>query len=118
MRRESVGLAIKNSYTYLKGDLIIPDTPVGMIIFVHGSGSSKSSHRNQLLSNRLNKNNIATLLFDLLSKEEQDSDLQLVLDTSISNKVALFQVTFGEIDWCNSNEKSSYNITLTSNCRR
>lgn len=79
MQRESVTLSIKNStsYTYLKGDLIIPDTPVGMIVFVHGSGSSKSSHRNQLVSDKLNKNNIATLLFDLLSKEEQDSDMQL-----------------------------------------
>ncbi len=79
MQRESVRLSIKNSssYTYLKGDLIIPDTPVGMIVFVHGSGSSKSSHRNQLVSDKLNENNIATLLFDLLSKEEQDSDMQL-----------------------------------------
>jgi hypothetical protein len=36
-----------------------------------------SSHRNKLVSNKLNENNIATLLFDLLSKEEQDSDMQL-----------------------------------------
>lgn len=62
---------------FLEGDLIIPDNPIGIIIFVHGSGSSKSSHRNQLVSNKLNENNIATLLFDLLSKEEQDSDIQL-----------------------------------------
>ena len=80
LQRESVRLLIKNStsYMFLKGDLIIPDNPTGIIVFVHGSGSSKSSHRNQLVSNKLNENNIATLLFDLLSKEEQDSDMQLM----------------------------------------
>jgi hypothetical protein len=78
LQRESVRLSIKNSpYIFLEGSLIIPDNPKGIIVFVHGSGSSKISHRNQLVSNKLNENNIATLLFDLLSKEEQDSDTQL-----------------------------------------
>ena len=78
LQRESVRLSIKNSTcTFLEGNLVIPDNPIGTIVFVHGSGSSKSSHRNQLVSNKLNENNIATLLFDLLSKEEQDSDSQL-----------------------------------------
>ena len=62
---------------FLEGNLIIPDNPIGIIIFVHGSGSGKSSHRNQLVSNNLNENNIATLLFDLLTEEEQESDRQL-----------------------------------------
>ena len=79
MQRESVRLSIKKNSTYifLEGNLIIPDNPIGIIIFVHGSGSSKNSHRNQLVSNNLNKNNIATLLFDLLTEEEQESDRQL-----------------------------------------
>ena len=78
MQRESVRLSIKNStYIFLEGSLVIPDNPIGIIVFVHGSGSSKSSLRNQLVSNKLNENNIATLLFDLLSKEEQDSDMLL-----------------------------------------
>jgi len=78
LQRESVRLSIKNStYIFLEGSLVIPDNPIGIIVFVHGSGSSKSSLRNQLVSNKLNENNIATLLFDLLSKEEQDSDMQL-----------------------------------------
>ena len=62
---------------FLEGNLIIPDNPIGIIIFVHGSGSGKNSRRNQLVSNNLNKNNIATLLFDLLTEEEQESDRQL-----------------------------------------
>ena len=56
---------------------MIPDNPIGIVIFAHGSGSSKSSKRNQLVSEKLNKSNIATLLFDLLSDEEQDFDNQL-----------------------------------------
>jgi putative phosphoribosyl transferase len=62
---------------YLEGNLVIPDNPIGIVVFTHGSGSSKSSKRNQLVSEKLNKSNIATLLFDLLSDEEQNFDTQL-----------------------------------------
>jgi putative phosphoribosyl transferase len=61
----------------VEGDLTIPDKPIGIVIFAHGSGSGKSSQRNQLVSKILNENNIGTLLFDLLSEEEQESDRQL-----------------------------------------
>jgi putative phosphoribosyl transferase len=62
---------------YVEGNLIIPDSPIGMVIFAHGSGSGKASERNQLISRKLNENNIATLLFDLLSEHEQECDRQL-----------------------------------------
>ena len=62
---------------YVEGNLIIPDNPIGMVIFAHGSGSGKASERNQLISRKLNENNIATLLFDLLSEQEQECDRQL-----------------------------------------
>ena len=45
-----------------------------LVIFVHGSGSSKDSPRNNYLAQLLNKNNIATFLFDLLTKAEEESD--------------------------------------------
>ena len=66
-----------NSAMYIEGNLVIPDNPIGIVVFAHGSGSSKSSKRNQLISEKLNKSNIATLLFDLLSDEEQNFDTQL-----------------------------------------
>ena len=66
-----------NSTSFIEGNLVIPDNPTGIVVFAHGSGSSKSSKRNQLVSEKLNKNNIATLLFDLLSDEEQAFDSQL-----------------------------------------
>ena len=45
-----------------------------LVIFVHGSGSSKDSSRNQYLAKELNKNGIGTFLFDLLTKAEEESD--------------------------------------------
>lgn len=56
---------------------MIPDNPIGLVIFAHGSGSGKASERNKLISRKLNENNIATLLFDLLSEQEQEYDRQL-----------------------------------------
>ena len=66
-----------NPNSSIEGNLMIPDNPIGIVVFAHGSGSSKNSKRNHLVSEKLNKNNIATLLFDLLSDEEQAFDSQL-----------------------------------------
>ena len=79
MSGELVRFPIKNSNSnsFIEGNLTIPDNPIGIVVFAHGSGSSKNSKRNQLVSKKLNKNNIATLLFDLLSDEEQAFDSQL-----------------------------------------
>ena len=68
---------ISSPNSFIEGNLVIPDNPIGIVVFAHGSGSSKNSKRNQLVSEELNKNNIATLLFDLLSVEEQAFDSQL-----------------------------------------
>ena len=78
MSGELVRFPIKhsNSNSFIEGNLTIPDNPIGIVVFAHGSGSSKNSKRNQLVSEKLNKNNIATLLFDLLSDEEQAFDSQ------------------------------------------
>ena len=79
MRSEEVRFSVNksNSNLFIEGDLVIPNNPTGIIVFVHGSGSGKSSYRNQTVSKNLNENNIATLLFDLLTEEEQESDRQL-----------------------------------------
>jgi len=66
-----------DSNIFIEGDLVIPNNPMGIIVFVHGSSSGKGSYRNQTVSKKLNENNIATLLFDLLAEEEQESDRQL-----------------------------------------
>lgn len=59
----------------LPGILQVPEAAVGMVIFSHGSGSSRFSSRNRMVARFLQERNIATLLFDLLSEEEdQDYD--------------------------------------------
>ncbi len=57
----------------LDGDLIIPESATAIIIFAHGSGSSRFSKRNRTVAEKLNEKNFGTLLFDLLTVEE-DAD--------------------------------------------
>ncbi len=64
---------IKNNIK-LDGFLNFVKESIGLVIFAHGSGSSRLSPRNQLVSNILNENQIATLLFDLLTEEEEKID--------------------------------------------
>jgi putative phosphoribosyl transferase len=61
---------------YLEGLLSVPNKPQGIIIFAHGSGSSRLSPRNQLVATILQQANFATLLFDLLTPEEDEVDEQ------------------------------------------
>ena len=58
----------------LEGHLAIPEEPGEIVIFAHGSGSSRHSPRNRLVAKRLNEARLATLLFDLLTKGEQLAD--------------------------------------------
>ena len=54
----------------LAGDLTLPPDPRGLVIFAHGSGSSRLSPRNREVAVTLNEAGLATLLFDLLTEEE------------------------------------------------
>ena len=54
----------------VQGELIIPLKAKAIIIFSHGSGSSRFSKRNQMVAKYLNEKNFGTLLFDLLTEEE------------------------------------------------
>jgi dienelactone hydrolase len=58
----------------LEGNLTLPATATGLIIFAHGSGSSRFSSRNVYVAQVLNRAGLATLLFDLLTAEEQRVD--------------------------------------------
>src|SRR5437762_2941086 len=59
----------------LDGNLTIVDGVTALILFAHGSGSSRHSPRNQFVACTLNKAGLATLLFDLLTPEEESADL-------------------------------------------
>jgi putative phosphoribosyl transferase len=54
----------------LEGLLTVPDRATGIVLFAHGSGSSRLSPRNNHVARALNKAGLATLLFDLLSPRE------------------------------------------------
>ncbi len=58
----------------LAGDLGIPADPKGVVLFAHGSGSSRHSPRNRLVADYLHQVGLATLLFDLLTPEEERVD--------------------------------------------
>src|SRR4051794_4105503 len=59
----------------LTGSLTAPQAATVLVLFVHGSGSSRHSPRNQFVAQTLNNAGLATLLFDLLTPEEEQVDL-------------------------------------------
>jgi dienelactone hydrolase len=58
----------------LEGDLAVPTGPRGLVVFAHGSGSSRFSPRNRFVAERLQQVQFATLLLDLLTPEEERED--------------------------------------------
>ncbi len=69
----------------LGGHLTIPENPLGVVIFVHGSGSSRHSPRNRFVAEVLNRAGLATLLFDLLTNSEE-RDRANVFDIELLSK--------------------------------
>ena len=58
----------------LQGDLGMPADPHGLVVFAHGSGSSRHSTRNQFVARTLQRRDLATLLIDLLTPQEEAID--------------------------------------------
>lgn len=61
---------------WLYGDLVLPTGYVGVVLFAHGSGSGRHSARNRLVAQHLQRAGIGTLLFDLLTAQEEQVDLR------------------------------------------
>jgi putative phosphoribosyl transferase len=60
----------------LSGNLTTPQNALGLVLFAHGSGSSRHSPRNQFVARTLNDAGLATLLFDLLTPHEEAIDMR------------------------------------------
>lgn len=60
----------------LEGNLTIPDGAHEIVLFAHGSGSSRHSPRNRFVAAELQRDGLATLLIDLLTPEEEEADLR------------------------------------------
>lgn len=58
----------------LRGDLFLPRDAAGLVIFAHGSGSSRHSPRNQSVAEALHRSGLGTLLFDLLTEREEEEE--------------------------------------------
>jgi len=72
---------IETGMAVIEGALNIPQNALGIVLFAHGSGSSRFSSRNNYVAQVLQKNNLATLLIDLLTKEEDmDYDNRFDID--------------------------------------
>jgi len=69
----------------LEGELLVPDGATGLVLFAHGSGSSRHSPRNNFVAERLRSRGVGTLLFDLLTEAEDRTretrfDIDLLTD--------------------------------------
>ncbi len=74
--REERSVKVSTGLVVLEGNLGIPDDARGIVLFAHGSGSGRHSPRNRYVARRLRQANLATLLIDLLTAEEETIDLQ------------------------------------------
>lgn len=68
MKREEINIPL--SSVTLKGELALPENALGIVVFSHGSGSSRFSPRNKMVGELMQQHGIGTLLFDLLTEEE------------------------------------------------
>ena len=77
----SISIPVSESSTsksiILQGNLTIPKVAKGIVLFAHGSGSSRHSPRNNYVAEALNNDGLATLLADLLTPEEEEADVRI-----------------------------------------
>lgn len=71
---ETGDVLIRAGAVLLSGELIVPEAATGIVLFAHGSGSSRHSPRNQYVARVIRHSGVGTLLFDLLTPEEEAID--------------------------------------------
>jgi len=69
-------IQVRSGGDLLDGDLVVPPRAAGLVVFAHGSGSSRFSHRNRSVAEVLQDGGFATLLLDLLTPAEEAVDVQ------------------------------------------
>jgi len=97
MNGETTEILVDSAGTPLPAFLTLPREAKGLVIFVHGSGSSRFSSRNRFVAEVLSEAGLATLLFDLLTEEEGRVDAitaELRFDIPL-----LIGRTIGTLDW-------------------
>lgn len=93
----AVSLTLSAAGVPLPALLSLPARPRGLVVFVHGSGSSRFSPRNQAVAAVLQQAGLATVLFDLLTAEEGERDQR---DASLRFRIDLFRERLlASLDW-------------------
>jgi dienelactone hydrolase len=82
----------------LSGDLSLPAGAPGLVIFAHGSGSSRHSPRNRRVASRINDKGLGTLLMDLLTEDEERVD-SLTAELRFNIRLLALRVA-GVVGWC------------------
>lgn len=72
---ESIAIPI-GARQQIEADLRVPEAAIGLVVFAHGSGSSRFSSRNRAVAETLQHRGLGTLLLDLLTREEEKIDLR------------------------------------------
>jgi putative phosphoribosyl transferase len=88
----------------LEGNLVVPQTARGIVLFAHGSGSSRHSPRNRYVAGVLNDSGIATFLFDLLTEKEEAEDMRT--GHLRFNIPLLAERVVGATDWVTDNSRT------------
>src|SRR5450759_3127159 len=76
MEREEKPVRVAAGAVTVEGNLVLPEGATGIVLFAHGSGSSRLSSRNRSVADELARRGLGTLLIDLLTAEEEDVDLE------------------------------------------
>jgi len=85
-RPQSFPATIATGDSVLQADVVLPRDASGIVLFAHGSGSSRFSSRNRYVANHLVEGGVSTVLFDLLTADEEVRDRQ---DTSLRFDIEL-----------------------------
>jgi putative phosphoribosyl transferase len=101
----SLPVLINTSGVVLNGDLTLPAEATGLVVFAHGSGSSRHSSRNVAVAQVLQHARLGTLLLDLLTEREEQVD---VVTAELRFDVALLgDRVVGAIDWARASRATS-----------
>lgn len=98
-------LRIPAAGVVLEADLGMPESPRGVVLFAHGSGSGRHSPRNRYVADELNRAALATVLADLLTQEEERVD---ILTTALRFDIDLLATRVTALtDWMAGNEPTA-----------
>lgn len=98
---ESVAIPIEGRQK-IEADLRMPERATGLVVFAHGSGSSRFSSRNRAVAETLQRRGLGTLLLDLLTREEERIDVQTAEYRFDIDRLGRRVVA--AIDWLNNRE--------------